>query len=587
MKRFRNLSIQKKISGLFLGCFLVLLFCIILVLHDVYKEQMYEELIQRGHYEDELILNQMERMEQNMESCCNNMIINLNLSIGSKEGLLGSPAKYDNAVREKILRVMENNFLLYPDVSLLMLAYENGDVYSKERNRNFLFSQGEENLIQEFRESGADTRGMWYFYPGVEPAVYFLKVFRDITGNFPVGYIMLRMDENIIYETYQNEKTGNPSEIYIFDTNQGLISSTQRGTVQKIYTAESIEKRQELSKETEQELRKRAGEKDEYVKWYRTSKDWTIVTALDIKAGMQGVRVITGNIIGVSMILMALFFCFTFIILKKIMHPVIALADHMRRTGAHHIQKIEERSVRDEVGILISSFNQMVETNGKLIQRVARDEKEKRHLELALLQSQIKPHFLYNTLDTAFCLNRMKQYQEAGRVIKELASYYRLVLNHGAEWIGFSEELDAVEKYLSIQSIRYGEMLSYAISVDDELYEFQIPKMTLQPLVENAIYHGIKPKGEKGHILITGELRDDEVTISITDDGIGMTQQMFEEILSGKRESTDQESFGMKSVIERLRLFYGKGTRMELNPVPIGTSIELTIDLKKEEQREI
>lgn len=587
MKRFRNLSIQKKISGLFLGCFLVLLFCIILVLHDVYKEQMYEELIQRGHYEDELILHQMERMEQNMESCCNNMIINLNLSIGSKEGLLGSPAKYNNTIREKILGVMENNFLLYPDVSQILIAYENGDVYLKERNRNFLFSQGEQNLILEFRESGVDTRGMWYFYPGAEPAVYFLKVFRDIAGNVPVGYIMLRMDEKVIYQTYQNEKTENPSEIYIFDENQGLISSTQRDVVQEIYTAGSLEKRQELSKETEQELRKRAGKRDQYVKWYRTSKAWEIVTVLDIKAGMQGVRVITGNIVGVSMILMALFFLFTFRILKKIMHPVIALADHMRRTGAHQIQKIEERPVQDEVGILISSFNQMVETNGKLIQRVAQDEKEKRQLELALLQMQIKPHFLYNTLDTAFCLNRMKQYQEAGRVIKELAGYYRLVLNHGAEWIGFSEELDAVEKYLSIQSIRYGELLSYAISVDEELYEFQIPKMTLQPLVENAIYHGIKPKGEKGHILIVGELRNDEVTISIIDDGIGMTQQMFEEILSGKRESMDQESFGMKSVLERLRLFYGKGTRMELNPVPIGTSIELTIDLKKEDQREI
>lgn len=223
----------------------------------------------------------------------------------------------------------------------------------------------------------------------------------------------------------------------------------------------------------------------------------------------------------------------------------------------------------------------MVDMNGKLIQKVEQNEKEKRRLELALLQMQIKPHFLYNTLDTAFCLNSMQKHQEANHVIKQLAEYYRLVLNHGDEWINFVEELDAVEKYLEIQSVRYSNLISYTIDVDEELYGFRIPKMTLQPLVENAIYHGIKPAGRKGNILISGELCDDKVKIAVIDDGVGMSQAMFDEILNGKRKSTDGESFGMKSVVERLRLFYGDA-KMDLGQTDEGTSIVLSIDLRKD-----
>lgn len=580
MKRLRDLSIQKQIGGLFLSCFLILLVGIIFVLHDVYKRQMYHELIQRRHYEDELILHQIERLEQNVESCCNNIIINLNLAIGSKEGIIGSPDEYDQRIREKLLGVIDNNFLLFPDISAIAVAYENGDMYFKECYGNLIFTQDNNELIAKMKETDVDTLGVWYYYPESEPAVYFLKVFRDIRENSQIGYIILKLKEEVIYKTYGNQTTDNPSDIYIFDKNNIFISSTHRELVELAYRNNIPQERMRLSEETLSGIDENL-EDGYYVKRYQTLQGWTLISVLDIEAGMQGLQIITWNIVGISIALVLVSFFIMRRILGWIIHPVVALADHMREKGMHRIQGIPEYSGQSEVGILISSFNQMVDTNEKLIQRIARDEKEKRHLELALLQMQIKPHFLYNTLDTAFCLNRMKQHQKADAVIKQLARYYRLVLNHGDEWISFSEELDAVENYLAIQSIRYSELMSYAICVD-EMCSFRIPKMTLQPLVENAIYHGIKPGGRKGHILISAELCGDEVAISITDDGVGMTQEMFEEILSGKRKSTDQESFGIKSVAERLRLFYGDETSMELSKMPMGTSIVLNIHLKEE-----
>lgn len=582
MKRIRDLSMQKKISGLFLGCFLALLSCILLVLHDVYKEQMYQELIQRGHYEDELIIHQLEKVEQNVESCCNNMIINLNLAIG-EEGMIGRPEEYDQRIREKILGVMENNFLLFPDIDRITVAYENGDVYIKQKNRNFTYLQENAELIGNFRKAEVNTLGEWYEQPGKTENICYLKVFRDIRENKQLGYILVEMEENILYETYQNQKTDNPSEIYIFNKHGILLSSTQRDLIKEIYEKEEVGERKKLSDASYEKIFQKKTMPNYYVKEYQTVKEWKVVSILDVKAAMQSLGIITRNIIGIGGILLISFSVFTLLLLKQIINPIIMLAEHMRCTGVHRLKKIEERESQDEIGILITSFNQMVETNETLIKQIEQDEKEKKQLELSLLQMQIKPHFLYNTLDTAFCLNNMKQYEAANQVLKKLAGYYRLVLNHGNEWISFSEELDAVEKYLAIQAIRYSEQITYSINVDEEVCEFRIPKMTLQPLVENAIYHGIKPSGRKGHILITGEVCKEEVIISVTDDGVGMTEEMFNQILSGEKKSTDQESFGMKSVKERLKLFYGNNAKMEWSRMPVGTSIVLSINLDREE----
>lgn len=582
MKFILNMSIRKKVGWLFAGCFLLFLACAVLILRQVYQKQIYGEMVQRGHYEDELIENQLERLSQNVESCCNNIIINLNLSTGGYEGLMGGIRGQDQRTREKILGIIDNNFLLFPDISEIRILYNNGNLYMKERNRDFLCMSECLDMVEEYADTDVDTLGMWYYPGDGNPSIYYLKVLNDVRDNSQTGYILLELEEKVIYESYRNQSTENPSRIYVFDENNCLISSNNRELMEELYPAYENPLRESRSGELYEELQMLKEQSRNYcIQQYRTSQGWTIVSVLDINAGMQGLHIIMRNIVLVSILLMILFFWCTLRILRRILEPIAVLAHHMRETGESVICKMEEPGYQDEVGTLISSFNQMVDMNDRLIQKVVDHEREKRHLELSLLQMQIKPHFLYNTLDTVFCLNSMKMYQEANYVVKQLAGYYRLVLNHGDEWISFSEELEAVKKYLDIQSVRYRELISYTISVDEELQGFRIPKLTLQPLVENAIYHGIKPGGRKGHILILGEYCRDEIMISVTDDGVGMSRERFEEIMNEKKkEHPERESFGMKSVAERLRLFYGENGKMELSRTVMGTSIVLSISVK-------
>ena len=226
---------------------------------------------------------------------------------------------------------------------------------------------------------------------------------------------------------------------------------------------------------------------------------------------------------------------------------------------------IKDKFSHDEMGILVKNYNTMINKNLALFERVKREEAGKRHLQLALVQAKIKPHFLYNTLDTVYCLIETNESDQAKKTIRLITDFYRYVLNKGQEWITLEEEIESVIRYMHLQNIRFNHIFDYTIDVAPELMHMQIPHLTIQPLVENAIYHGIQPLGNsrKGQIIIKAEWHPDAITMSVIDNGIGMSQSTFLSILDGQTpESAD--SFGLKNIAERIKLFYGPESQLIL-----------------------
>lgn len=569
---------RKKIIYLFVGCFTVFILSMLLILYHVYSKQLYLDLTKRSEYEDGLITQQLNNLTQNVESCCNNLIMEINRSMTMRE-LKDSSAE---STKEKLLKAAEDNFLLFKEISEIGILYNTGELFTKEKNRSFAFSEDNTELIEEMEATDVNTSGMWYQRDGEGRYIYFIKYLSEIKWNNQVGYIILKIDEDTIYKNFKGKKMDGISRIFVFDEAGYLLSSNQRETLKQVIDEKDVESRLANSQEIYEELIHRT---EEYqVREYSNQAGWKIVTVLDTRQGMKNLGKISSIVMTGSGLFLIIFLIMVLLVLKKILKPVVAIGNHMRLLGANPLSKIDLPDTSDEIGYLVSSFNQMVDMNMVLIDQVKADEREKRHLELALLQMQIKPHFLYNTLDTAFCLNEIGMNKDASRVIKQLAGYYRLVLNHGSEWISLGEELEAVKKYLEIQAVRYSDVIAYKILVGEELYGFQIPKMTLQPLVENAIYHGIKPTGKLGHIIITGELCEDEVTLSVIDDGVGMSKEYFTDVIQGRKKSRDKEGFGLKNVADRLKLFYGDKASISLEDDNyLGTSIVLTINWRKGE----
>ncbi len=217
-----------------------------------------------------------------------------------------------------------------------------------------------------------------------------------------------------------------------------------------------------------------------------------------------------------------------------------------------------------EIGVLSESFNEMIDRISRLLNQVRTEQESLRKAELELLQSQINPHFLYNTLDTIVWLAEAGDQARVVSMVGSLSKFFRTSLGQGKDQVTIKDELDHVRSYLEIQQVRYQDILDYSIDVPKDLYDAPIPKITLQPLVENALYHGIKNKRGKGNISITGKTENTCLYIYIEDNGIGMTPERLKQVSElinnpGNPEtSTDKgDVFGLYNVNERIRLKFG------------------------------
>lgn len=226
--------------------------------------------------------------------------------------------------------------------------------------------------------------------------------------------------------------------------------------------------------------------------------------------------------------------------------------------GQLEVKFNREYEYDDEIGHLGRRFNKMIEALKNLINLVNIEQQKKKEAELEILRAQIKPHFLYNTLDTIHWLIKENSNLEAGIVLKALTTLFRISLSKGKEQIEIKEELKHVESYITIQKVRYGEKFDYEINCSRDIRELKITKLILQPIVENALYHGIKEKRGKGFIKINIIKEDDVILLSVIDNGKGISESetdRLNKVLSKDIEKGNE--YGLVNVNEKIKLTYG------------------------------
>ncbi|MCQ2591949.1 MAG: sensor histidine kinase [Treponema sp.] len=221
-----------------------------------------------------------------------------------------------------------------------------------------------------------------------------------------------------------------------------------------------------------------------------------------------------------------------------------------------------------ELTPLANNMNQMAEQISQLIEKNIEEQKNFQKAEMKALQAQITPHFLYNTFDTIIWLAEEEDTERVVKITKAFSDFLRISLSRGHEWITIQQELDHIRNYLTIQKIRYADILNYQLIIDERIADYKIIKLVLQPLVENAIYHGIKNKRGRGHIEVRAEYTDETcqfVVFTVTDDGAGFTKERLEEVSQELKNSVkDSEKlnsvYGLYNVDKKLKLYYGDKT---------------------------
>lgn len=213
-----------------------------------------------------------------------------------------------------------------------------------------------------------------------------------------------------------------------------------------------------------------------------------------------------------------------------------------------------------EVSALSDSLNTLIDKINELLEQVTREQTRLRKAEFELLQSQINPHFLYNTLDAIVWLAEAGEQKKVVGMVGSLSEFFRTSLNQGKDILSIKEELHHVKSYLEIQQVRYQDILRYEIHVPEELYSYCIPKITIQPIVENALYHGIKNKRGQGCITVSGKLEEEHLVLQVEDNGIGIRKERLLQVREGIRDkvATGNDIYGLYNVNERIRLNFGE-----------------------------
>lgn len=239
-----------------------------------------------------------------------------------------------------------------------------------------------------------------------------------------------------------------------------------------------------------------------------------------------------------------------------------------------------------EASMLSDSLNTMIDKINELLEQVTREQSRLRRAEFELLQSQINPHFLYNTLDAIIWLAESGEQKKVVNMVGSLSDFFRTSLNQGKDIITIREELQHVRSYLEIQQVRYQDILKYEIQVPAELHQYLIPKITIQPLVENALYHGIKNKRGYGRIIISGKKEADFFVIQIEDNGIGISEDRLLQVRDGIRDKvlTGKDMYGLYNVNERIRLNFGEkyGITIE-STYQEGTTVSILLPCAEED----
>lgn len=257
-------------------------------------------------------------------------------------------------------------------------------------------------------------------------------------------------------------------------------------------------------------------------------------------------------------------FLAAWVISASIYVPIRKLHDFTTTITGEDLRALVTHNNVDEITELGISFNLMIRQIRELLDSKTKEQENLKKAELRVLQAQINPHFLYNTLDTIVWLAAANKNDEVIEIVGALSSFFRISLSKGKDWISLRQEIEHVRSYLTIQKMRYQDILDYEINVEEDLIDSSILKLTLQPLVENALYHGIKTKRNGGKIVVTTKRAEQQrLLLEVQDDGVGFTPYKLAQIREVLADESSENAlklggFGLENVNKRIKLYYGK-----------------------------
>ncbi|VBB08121.1 signal transduction histidine kinase internal region [Lucifera butyrica] len=495
---------------------------------------------------------------------------------------LRTKEKNSNAPLEKEVRRTLTTFTdVHPEIAGILIVNKNDLFISNE-----MYRIARDPLTMEtwYRQAAAFPGKIQLFSKPIgrnittrlkysaDDVVAIAKAVIDPDSKETLGVILIDMKLDIIKKVIEDIKLGKNGFLFIIDPNGGIVYAPVNAIVYRVNPDWLTGQSDSIVKMVKGSLYQIIYKESNYTKW----KTIGVFPLNETLTEVTNIRYYS-LLIGAFTLLLAVIAAFFFT--SAIAKPLSKLRSLMKMAEEGDLNVHFNSKYNDEIGQLGNSFNNMIEEIRKLIDLVYKEQKSKREAELKTLQAQIKPHFLYNTLDTIKWMAQGHGADDIVEIISALANLFRIGISKGKEMIKVGEELEHIKSYLIIQKARYEDRLSYEINFEEEIMNFYVIKLILQPLVENAIYHGINAKRGGGAILINAQKTEGKLHFVIKDNGIGITPEKMQQIramLENKEINPDNPGYGTFNVHERIRLSFGNEFGIQFTSIyGEGTTVEI------------
>ena len=587
-----NLMIKKfkSIQSVIFAVLLVLLLGAVIIITVISLSYTRQSVFENSSLYTQTIIQQM---NQNIDSYIDYME-NTSYLVSSNEDvqkyLFGDTA--DPEARDRILSQFETILDSRSDILNLGIIAENGRMLINNGQR--LTNQDLDIHSQEWYTNALEGRESVYLtsshvqhiISGERPWVITLS--RGIrnkemgTGQEKEGVFFIDLNYNAISELCDQSMVGNQGYAFIVDADGNIVYHPQQQQLYNELQTENID------------LVMNAG--SDIVTWgdginkkmYSISRSektgWTVVDCVRVEELLRRSNEAQSIYVLVAIGLMAVALFFSRFVAKSITLPIQRLCDSMERVqeGDFSVSDIVVDS-ENEIGSLTKSFNVMTQRIHELMAQNIREQEAKRKSELKALQSQINPHFLYNTLDSIIWMAEGKKNEEVVLMTASLARLLRQSISNEDELVSIGQEIEYARGYLTIQKMRYKDKLEFWIEVEPSILNIRLIKLVLQPVIENAIYHGLKYKESRGLLLVKGFMKNGNAVLQVIDDGVGMDQETLDHIYERHKVDYHSNGVGIYNVQKRLQLYYGNeyGIVYESKPGE-GTTATITIPGQQE-----
>ena len=403
-----------------------------------------------------------------------------------------------------------------------------------------------------------------------------------------------------VYETIQTVDDALDSYMKHSDSTEILVARRTMNTLRSYVSLIETEMEDEsipvsVSEETLEEVRSVASLTGEMLDSFIDEEILRVNRSIIIQQRIT----ITVLVLGSLLLIFSFFFTrhARFTLARSIREAIDRLQQFTKDFSSGNLEARASPALMDELSDLTNDINVMAEQMGNLITQNKKEQENLKKAELRTLQAQVNPHFLYNTLDTIVWAAESGKDEEVVSLTKSLSDFFRISLSSGEDWVTVAQEIRHLNGYLSIQKVRYRDILNYEIDIAPEMEKCRMLKLLLQPLVENALYHGIKYRRGGGRIIVRGRLLEGMLCFTVEDTGMGMEPERLREVLdamkTGKVRHRDpnepeaQGGFGLYNVEQRICLYYGLEKGLEIESGPGGTKVSFQVPAYYEEEPEV